>query len=239
MELRQLRCFVAVAEELHFARAAAREKIAPSTLAEHIAALEKDIGGRLLRRTTRRVTLTPGGEALLPEARRCLGVADRAREVARLAVRGQAGVLRLGVPVTGSPPGLGQVLDKCGSLYPQLDVQMQLGYSAHHMAGLCDEALDAAFVYGPLPSDSELSYRRLVDVELVLAHPTESPLGESDTVDLSDLPVDLVALDASLSPALSPGAVALLCPRAYAVVAVSSLEALLVAEGGWIARATA
>ena len=69
MDLHQLRCFVAVAEELHFGRAAQRLGMLPSALGRHIRLLEEDLGTRLLARTTRNVALTEDGAALLDEAR--------------------------------------------------------------------------------------------------------------------------------------------------------------------------
>jgi DNA-binding transcriptional LysR family regulator len=69
MDLQQLRCFVAVAEELHFGRAARRLEMLPSALGRHIRVLEEDLSARLLARTTRNVALTEDGAALLEEAR--------------------------------------------------------------------------------------------------------------------------------------------------------------------------
>ena len=78
MDLRQLRYFVAVAEELHFSRAAVRLNLAQSALSSQIRQLEREIGGPLLVRSTRRVELTPAGEALLSDAREILAAADGA-----------------------------------------------------------------------------------------------------------------------------------------------------------------
>ncbi len=96
MELRQLRYFVAVAEERHFGRAAARLFIAQPALSQQIKRLEGLVGAKLLERTTRQVSLTPEGEALLPEARLALVHADRAGEAVRQSLYGEIGTLRIG-----------------------------------------------------------------------------------------------------------------------------------------------
>src|SRR5262245_23963862 len=96
MELHQLRCFVATAEELHFGRAARRLDMLPSALGRHIRLLEEDLGTRLLTRTTRNVALTQDGAALLGEARVLLAKADDLATRFRGRGRRQAPVLKVG-----------------------------------------------------------------------------------------------------------------------------------------------
>ncbi|MEE4545610.1 LysR family transcriptional regulator [Streptomyces sp. V4-01] len=96
MELRHLRYFVAVAEERHFGRAAASLHVTQSTLSSQVQALEREVGGRLFTRTSRRVELTEAGGLLLPEARRAVAQADRALLVARESVHGKTGEVRIG-----------------------------------------------------------------------------------------------------------------------------------------------
>ena len=100
MELRHLKAFVAVAEELHFGRAAARLQISQSPLSQSIRALESELGVPLLERTTRRVTLLAAGEAFLPRAREAVSAATSAIDDARAAAAGELG--RLAVSFTGS-----------------------------------------------------------------------------------------------------------------------------------------
>lgn len=96
MEFRHLRYFVAVAEEQHFGRAAARLHIAQPALSQQIKRLETLVGAPLLKRTTRQVSLTPEGEALLPEARLTLSHAELAAQAVRRSAQGEIGTLRIG-----------------------------------------------------------------------------------------------------------------------------------------------
>lgn len=96
MEIRQLRLFVAAAEELHFARAAARELVTPSQVSARIQALEREVGTRLFDRSTRQVRLTPAGDQLLVHARRILAEVDLARQHALRATVAGSRQLRLG-----------------------------------------------------------------------------------------------------------------------------------------------
>jgi DNA-binding transcriptional LysR family regulator len=95
IELRHLRYFVAVAEELHFGRAAERLHVAQPGLSQQIQALERELGVLLFERTSRRVALTPAGAVLLTEGRRALAQTERALDQTRRAGRGELGVLRV------------------------------------------------------------------------------------------------------------------------------------------------
>jgi DNA-binding transcriptional LysR family regulator len=96
MELRHLRYFIAVAEELHFGRAARRLRLAQPPLSQQIRSLEEKLGLRLFHRTSRKVELTPEGSAFLDRARLVLSHADGALEFGRAASRGEAGRLAIG-----------------------------------------------------------------------------------------------------------------------------------------------
>jgi DNA-binding transcriptional LysR family regulator len=119
MDLRQLRYFVAVAEELHFGRAAARLYIAGPSLSQQIAALERSLGVRLFDRDARRVELTPTGDALLPQARRLIAGAERLRVEAAAHADGRMGErIVVGVRTGGLGPVVHPLLETFGAARP-------------------------------------------------------------------------------------------------------------------------
>jgi DNA-binding transcriptional LysR family regulator len=120
MELRQLRYFVVLAEELHFGRAAAREHIVQSALSQQLQRLERELGVRLLERTTHHVQLTPAGSALLLEVRQILAHVERAAVAAQRAA-GSAPKLRVGI-VDASYDSMPQILLGVRERYPDMEI---------------------------------------------------------------------------------------------------------------------
>jgi DNA-binding transcriptional LysR family regulator len=118
MELRQLRYFLTLAEELHFGRAAAREHIVQSALSQQVQRLERELGVRLLERSTHHVSLTAAGAVFLVEARQILAQVDRAAGVARTAV-GAAPALRAGI-IDSSYDSMPLILHEVQARYPGL-----------------------------------------------------------------------------------------------------------------------
>src|SRR5215208_7188488 len=119
VELRQLRYFVAVADELHFTRAAERLHIAQQPLSAAIARLERQLGARLLERTTRRVGLTEAGAALLEPARAALQAAEAAVDAVRAVATGEAGDVSLGL-CSSAWYGLGDLFEALRERHPGL-----------------------------------------------------------------------------------------------------------------------
>lgn len=145
MELRQLRYFVAVAEEGGFARAAERLGIVQPAVSQQLRRLERELGVSLFTRTTRTVRLSGAGERLLPEAHAVLSAADRTRQVAAAIAAGEDGVLRLG-GVQGPGERMYRLLDALASAAPRLQVRLLRLPFTDRLAAVRSGALDAAFV---------------------------------------------------------------------------------------------
>jgi DNA-binding transcriptional LysR family regulator len=163
VDLRHLRYFVAVAEELHFTRAAQRLHIAQSALSAQIGALEREVGAQLLVRTSRRVALSPVGEALLVDARRVLADADAALGRARALARAQQQHLIVGCLGPASAASLGPLIARFGREHPEATVDVQAFDFGEILGVLRDARADVAFTYLPYDTDERAE---LVVVEL-------------------------------------------------------------------------
>jgi DNA-binding transcriptional LysR family regulator len=146
LELRHLRYFVAVAEELHFGRAAARLHLAQPPLSQQIRKLEEILGYPLFVRTSRAVRLTAAGEIFLERARRTLRNVQDDLEEARSIGRGDEGSLRVGFTGSGMLTPLPAVLGRYRELYPRVQLQLSELYTTGIAASLHRGALDAGFV---------------------------------------------------------------------------------------------
>ena len=187
MKLRHLQSFVAVAEELHFGRAAERLHMAQPPLSEQIRQLEAELGVTLLRRTTRRVELAPAGEVLLARAREILASVDRATQDTQRAARGELG--RLAVGFTGSStyallPALAAALRSAlpGVL---LELHGELLTPAQ-VASLLDGTLDLGLLRPPV-RQRELAFEVIRWEPLIVAVPQAHPLAAADAVPLEKL----------------------------------------------------
>lgn len=151
MELRHLRYFVAVAEELHFRRAAERLHIAQPAVSEQIRNLERELGVQLLERTQRSVSLTPPGAVLLDEARRMLRLADDARRATRQAQVGVLARLRIARPPDVLPAAVPRALRRFAAGYPDVDVSVEQMDPRAAIEALRSDLLDVAIVCLPAP----------------------------------------------------------------------------------------
>src|SRR3954449_12869702 len=118
VEMRHLRAFVVLAEELHFGRAAQRLYVTQPSLSQTLRQIEESIGGRLVERTTRSVRLTPNGEAFMVDARAVLGAYDAAGAGAARAARQEQGILRVGYQIGAALDIAPAVLRAYGDRYP-------------------------------------------------------------------------------------------------------------------------
>lgn len=187
MELRHLRYFAVVAEELNFRRAAARLHVAQPSLSAQIRALETDIGVRLLERTTRRVELTAAGEVFQRDVRRLLALTDDAVAQARRADRGEVGRLRVGFVGSATYELLPRVAAAFRAECP--DVALELHgemFTPGQVRALLAGELDVAFLRPPV-DEPDLTVRVLRREPLVALLPAGHRLAGLAEVPLSEL----------------------------------------------------
>ena len=185
MEVRQLEFFVAVAEELHFGRAAERLHIGQPAVSQQVARLERELGVQLFDRTTRRVKLTAAGGRLLPEAQATLAAFGRLRSAVAEPVAEITGPLRLGTS-QGLGDRLDRVLDSIATLAPQVDVRLVSLPSADRLDALRRGELDAAFVR-PAALVTGLDTVAVWNETLVAALPATHVAAARSLVPLTDL----------------------------------------------------
>jgi DNA-binding transcriptional LysR family regulator len=173
IDLRQLRYFVAVAEEMHFGRAAARLHMTQPPLSQTIQALEATLGTMLFERTQRSVALTAAGAALLPEARRILQQADALPALVRRAAAGASGSLSLAFVSTADYSVLPALLREFREAWPQVQIDLREATSDIQLEDLAQQRIDAGLLIPPLPERAriELDYLPLLKEPLVLAAP--------------------------------------------------------------------
>jgi DNA-binding transcriptional LysR family regulator len=185
MELRQLAHFVAVAEERHFTRAAARVHVVQSSLSSSIGTLERELGEALFVRDNRRVALTQAGRALLPAARRALAAADEGRD-AVAGVRGVLhGQLQVGAIQTLGVVDLAALLARFRRAHPGVTIRLSHGAASALARAAADAELDIAFIDGPV-DPAALTRTELGRDYLVLAVPPGDPLARRATIRLDD-----------------------------------------------------
>ncbi|GAB2811575.1 LysR substrate-binding domain-containing protein [Streptomyces daliensis] len=174
MELRHLRYFVVLTEELHFGRAAERLHMAQPPLSQRIRDLERELGVRLFDRTRHRVRLTEAGALLLEHARPVLESADAAREAMRRIRPGAAGVLRAGVPPDTAPVTLRTLVDTFASMEPSVLIDLNEMTTDEQLARLREGELDVGMIRHPADTvglESGPVVHRSLGVVLAEEHP--------------------------------------------------------------------
>ncbi|GJD52907.1 Hca operon transcriptional activator HcaR [Methylobacterium crusticola] len=180
-ELNQLRCFVAVAEELHFGRAAQRLNLTQPPLSRQIQILERILDVVLLSRTSRAVHLTPAGRRFLAEARRILRLSEEAAATARRIAAGQAGSLTIGFTAASAYRTLPDLVRTARARLPEADILLKEMVSAAQAEALGAQRLDVGLMRPPLPPVADRSLR-VARETLMAALPGDHHLARGDAV---------------------------------------------------------
>ncbi len=204
IELRQLRYFVTVAEELHFGKAALRLHMTQPPLSQTIQALEELLGAALFERNRRGVALTPAGLALLPEARRMLAQSQELPQLVQRAAAGEVGRLTLAFISSADYSVLPPFLRAYRAAYPQVQITLQEATSDLQLDDLLNNRIDAGLLIPPLPDKAklDLDYLPVLSEPLVLALPA-GLLKKQGKLALASLPaLPLIIFPRAISPAL-------------------------------------
>ena len=187
IDIRQLRQFIAVAEELHFRRAAARMNMSQPPLTAAISRLETEVGARLIERGNRVVSLTPAGRTLLGHARQVVAEAGRALTATRDAAAGRSGVVRLGYVGSAMYGRLPEVIRRFRGAWPDVRLDLREATSAALVAALRQGELDLGLLIPPLADGDDLLLDDFDQDRLTIALPTGHPLAGRDALALADL----------------------------------------------------
>lgn len=202
MELRQLEAFVALADELHFGRAARRLHLGTPTLSELIRRLEAELGTRLFARTTRRVSLTGAGEELLGRARVILADVAAAAAAVRQVQQGELGTVRIGITPPAGPVLAPYLLDRMADEAPRVTVDLRRMWLPALSAALAADEIDACLTCGLPPPRPGLSSELVAAEELLVGLRAAHPLSSRESVALGELAGEVLGMPpAALFPA--------------------------------------
>lgn len=193
MELHSLRYFVAVAEELHFSRAAARLHITQPALSRQIRLLEEELGIMLLRRTKRTVELTEAGATFLPEIRKALQQIESAIQVAQRAARGEIGSLKIAFTASSMYTVLPKILQQFRALHSSVKLDMIELCTLDQIEALRTESVDVGLLHPPIDAPF-LTLHPLQGEKLVLALPETHPLSQQKQLPLKALAAEPLIL---------------------------------------------
>ena len=204
IELRQLRYFLAVAEEMHFGRAAKKLHMTQPPLSQTIQNLEVILGVNLFTRSTRSISMTPAGHALIPEARRLLAQALSLPQLVQRAASGETGHLSLAFVSIADYSVLPPYLREFRQRYPEVRIELREATSDIQLKLLEDGEIDAGLLIPPIPERlaGSLSYQKILSEPLILAIP-EIYVDRNNAASLhtyKDLP--LIIFPRKIAPAL-------------------------------------
>jgi DNA-binding transcriptional LysR family regulator len=186
VEMRHLRAFVALAEELHFGRASQRLYLTQPALSQTLRQLEASVGGRLVERTTRSVALTANGLAFLADARTVIAAYDTALARAARAARQEQGILRVGYQIGAALEIAPIVLRAYAERYPSVSVELREFDFGEPFAGLDVGLVDVAFVKMPL-EDERLAYEFLEHETIFAGLAPSHPLAQRSSIAIAEI----------------------------------------------------
>jgi DNA-binding transcriptional LysR family regulator len=227
LELRQLRYFVTVAEELHFGHAATRLHMTQPPLSQAIQGLETLLGAALFLRNRRGVALTAAGASLLPEARRMLAEAAGLGDLVQRAAAGASGRLALAFVTSADYSVLPPFLRAYRAAFPAVEIILQEATSDIQLDDLLHARIDCGFLIPPLPDKARatLDYMKVLEEPLILAAPSGLFGLQDGPIRLQDLPaLPLIIFPRKISPALHDAILS--CFTAAGVTPVIGQEAI-------------
>jgi DNA-binding transcriptional LysR family regulator len=226
MELRHLRYFTTLTEELHFGRAASRLHIAQPALSKQIASLERELGVMLFDRNRRRVELTPSGRLLLPEAQRLVELSNRLTQSAQRIRDGLVGTLRLGYTGPVADSALPELLHLHHRRYPSMLLSLREATTQRAIDDVRDGIFDAAFLRHTA-GDSDLELIRVKAEPAVVAVPSDHPLANAEVVRFAELKGEpLVMMTRDVEPQLYDHAIALCAEAGFTPTIVHEADSV-------------
>src|SRR5689334_21197125 len=186
MEFRHLRYFIAVAEELHFGRAAARLHLSQPPLSQQIRTLEEELGLKLFSRNRRRVELTHAGTVFLKEAKQILSQMEHAAEAARRAERGQIGPLVVACGPLAVQTVLPQILKRFRTEHPEVDLTVKEANAGDLLDVLQEKKADVGLLIPNFTSE-RLQRQSCLTLPLVAAVPKNHPLAKRRRIHMKQL----------------------------------------------------
>lgn len=231
MELRHFRCFAAVADTLHFARAAEQLGISPPALTKQIQEIERSLDVRLFQRTKRSVNLTSAGEVFREEVLRTLQQADRAEDAARRAGRGEIGRIEIGYIASAAYSGLLQAeVARFRNTYPLVKLKLSEAPMDSLPLMVSNGSMDLAFIRPPVPCPPDVAVMNLMYDDFIAALPEDSPLARKEVLPAADLAEQQFILPEQASGTMEVGRRGRFAPRTTAnpggLVAVITLVSL-------------
>lgn len=186
MDFRQLQYFLAVAEELHFGRAALKMHIAEQPMGYQIRKLENELGLKLFDRTTRSVRLTPAGESFRVDAQRAVAQMEHAADVARQISQGGAGIVRLGYESATVVSVLPDFVKLFRAEYPEIGIEL-VEHSKEGLSPLTEGDTDACLITRFARIPKGFDYLPITHDRAVIALSTEHPLSDREELSLADM----------------------------------------------------